>query len=357
MATASSTSILLHSSIGLAWAIVLYGIYGSIMTFLRLIRLGSKRFFRRVDRSTPPPRALDSIYGTHEMIKLKSSGMSLHYVSKGVPNQPMILFLHGFLECWYSWRNQMKHFSKNYRVVAIDQRGYGLSSKAPFVYDYRIEALAGDVADVIEQLGYESCVLVGHDMGGMVAWATAMLYPHLVEKLVVLNCPHPLAFRQDITVPQVRRSWYMFFSQVPAIPELSLLADDLAMIDEAFRTKGVGLVHKENITDDDIEVYKYTLSQSKTPHAAFNFYRAFHRYPTDLSRTVVIAPVLLLWGCQDPVLSEELADMSKAYCGDIRVVKIAGSSHWINQDVPAQVNRQIELFLAENPETEYTYEN
>jgi pimeloyl-ACP methyl ester carboxylesterase len=87
----------------------------------------------------------------------------------------MILFVHGFPECWYSWRNQMKYFSKDYRVVAIDQRGYGLSSKPPFISDYRVETLAGDVADVIEQLGYESCILVGHDWGGFVAWTTAML--------------------------------------------------------------------------------------------------------------------------------------------------------------------------------------
>lgn len=87
----------------------------------------------------------------------------------------MILFLHGFPECWYSWRFQMKHFSREYRVVAIDQRGYGLSSKLPFIADYQIDLLAGDVADIIEQLGYENCVLVGHDLGGLVAWTTAML--------------------------------------------------------------------------------------------------------------------------------------------------------------------------------------
>ena len=87
----------------------------------------------------------------------------------------MILFVHGFPECWYAWRNQMKYFSKDYRVVAIDQRGYGLSSKPPSVADYSMEVLAGDVADLIEQLGYESCILVGHDWGGLVAWATAIM--------------------------------------------------------------------------------------------------------------------------------------------------------------------------------------
>ena len=88
----------------------------------------------------------------------------------------MMIFVHGFPECWYSWRHQMRYFCKDYRVVALDQRGYGLSSKAPYVSDYQVEVLAGDVADLIEQLGYESCILVGHDWGGVVAWTTAMLY-------------------------------------------------------------------------------------------------------------------------------------------------------------------------------------
>lgn len=120
--------------------------------------------------------------------------MTLHYVVNGEPDRPLMLFVHGFPECWYTWRFQMQHFAKNYRCVAIDQRGYGLSSKPPNVADYKIDLLSRDIADVVEQLGalhhsplylhplvsafclgYKTCVLVGHDWGAVVSWTVAML--------------------------------------------------------------------------------------------------------------------------------------------------------------------------------------
>ncbi|CAF2105771.1 unnamed protein product [Rotaria magnacalcarata] len=350
------TSFLAYSIVGIACLSAIYSILGTLLTFFQYIRVGQKRFFERIDRPTPPTKALDPIYGTHEMIKLKSSGVSLHYVSKGVPNQPMILFIHGFPECWYTWRYQMKYFAKDYRVVAIDQRGYGVSSKLPFVFDYRVEALAGDVADVIEQLGYESCILVGHDSGGFVAWTTAMLYPHLVEKLIVMNSPHPVAFRHDFSLSQVHRSWYMFFSQTPLVPETLFQADDFSVFKKAYHGKGSRLVNRNNVTDEDIDVYKYTFSQPGTTKAAVNYFRALFRYQSDFSRAEVTAPVLLLWGCQDPTLCEELADASLKYCSDLRVQKISTSSRWINQDVPDAVNKYMEVFLNENTPSEHTYD-
>ncbi|CAF2933575.1 unnamed protein product [Rotaria sp. Silwood2] len=354
--SATPVSIVAYSFIGITYLAVLYGIYGALCTFFQFIRVGRKRFFQRVDRPSPPSKATDPIYGNHEMIKLKSSGISLHYVSKGLPSQPMLLFVHGFPECWYSWRYQMKHFSKIYRVVAIDQRGYGLSSKPPFAFDYRIEALAGDVADVIEQLGYTSCTLIGHDSGGYVAWATALLYPHLVERLVIINCPHPSAFRRELTLSQIHRSWYMFFSLIPFLPELSLQADDFAVFKKAFHGKTTGLVNKNNITDEDINVYKYTFSQPGTTKAALNFFRGLFHYQFDFSSTEITAPVLLLWGCPDPTLNEELANASKEYCSDIRVKKIPNASRWINQDLPDAVNKYIEIFLHEIPDVESGYD-
>ncbi|CAF1069453.1 unnamed protein product [Rotaria sordida] len=345
--SATPVSIIAYSFIGITYLAFLYGIYGVLLTLFQFLCVGRKRFFQRIDRPSPPSKAMDPIYGNHEMIKLKSSGISLHYVSKGVPNQPMILFIHGFPECWYSWRYQMKYFSKNYRVIAIDQRGYGLSSKLPFIFDYRIEALAGDVADIIEQLGYESCVLVGHDSGGFVAWATAILYPHLINKLIIMNCPHPSAFRRQLSLGQIHRSWYMFFSQIPLIPELSFQADDFSIFKKAFHGKTTGLMNKDHITDEDINVYKYIFSQAGTTKAVLNYFRALFRYQCDLASVQITIPVLLLWGCPDPTLNEELANASQKYCTDIRVKQIPNASHWINQDIPDIVNKHIEVFLNE----------
>ncbi|CAF0857293.1 unnamed protein product [Rotaria sp. Silwood1] len=349
--SATPVSIVAYSFIGITYLAILYGIYGALFTFFQFLRVGRKRFFQRVDRPSPPSKAMDPIYGNHEMIKLKSSGISLHYVSKGLPNQRMLLFVHGFPECWYSWRNQIKHFSKKYRVVAIDQRGYGLSSKPPFVSDYRLEALAGDVADVIEQLGYESCVLVGHDSGGYVVWATAVLYPHLIEKLVIMNCPHPGAFRRELTLSQIHRS-----CQIPFLPELSFQADDFSIFKKAFHEKPTALVNKNNITDEDINVYKYTFSQKGTTKAALNYFRALFRYQNHFSTVQITAPVLLLWGCPDPTLNEGLADASQAFCSDLRIKKIPNASRWINQDLPDAVNKYIEVFLNETPDIEAPYD-
>jgi epoxide hydrolase 4 len=148
------------------------------------------------------------------------------------------------------------------------------------------------------------------------------------------------------------------------VPELFLQADDFATVTDLLRKKPLGLVYKDAVTNDDIEVIKYTFSQPGrasssnmshrsicvgTTQAAINYYRALLRYQLDFSRSIVPAPVLLLWGCQDAILGEELAQASCKYCSDVRLKKISNASHWINQDVPEMVNKHIELFLQEIP--------
>ncbi|CAF0943619.1 unnamed protein product [Adineta ricciae] len=324
-----------------------YGTLGTVFTLLHLLRSGREKFFRRVERPTPPQVALDPIYGEHKMLKLKSSNVTLHYVSKGTSDQPLMLFVHGFPECWYAWRYQMKYFSKNYRVVAIDQRGYGLSSKPSSIGDYKVELLARDVADVVEQLGHQSCVLVGHDWGAIVSWTVAMLYPAVVDKLIILNVPHPAAYQANLSLAQLRKSWYIFFYQTPFIPELFFQANDMNIFNGVFYTKPMGLINKGNINSEDLEVFKYTFAQKGTPRAAINYYRAlFRNQKAELSKPVTM-PVLIIWGCQDGALGEELADGSIKYCSDVQLKKIRNASHWVQQDEPDEVNRYMEAFLNE----------
>ncbi|CAF3273212.1 unnamed protein product [Rotaria socialis] len=325
-----------------------YGTVGAVLAALLFIQLGPRKFFRRVERPKLPAQATDPVHGQHDMIKLKSSGVSLHYVSKGSSDQPLMLFVHGFPECWYTWRYQMKYFSKNYRVVAIDQRGYGLSSKPSEVSNYAADKLARDIADIIEQLGYKSCVLVGHDWGAIISWTCAMLYPKLIDKLIILNVPHPAAFFDAISFRQLRRSWYIFFYQIPFIPELLFKSNDFQMLKTIFYTKPMGLVNQENVTEDDLEVFNYTFSQKGTPTAAINYYRALVRHTRyDLQKRIDV-PVLIIWGCQDAALGEELADASTNYCSDVRLKKIRNASHWVQQDVPDEVNQYMEAFVNES---------
>ena len=190
----------------------IYGLLGTALTALLYLRLGREKFFRRGQRPTPPPQATDPIYGKHDMIKLKVplpwSSQLMHIDLEIVSSRPTSLYTmyrkvrpvnrwcsssmdfqnagtHGDIKWNTSRTNTGRNRLKSqYRtsvdsfetsVVAIDQRGYGLSSKPTQVKDYAVETLARDIADVIEQLGHKNCVLVGHDWGGIVSWATAIL--------------------------------------------------------------------------------------------------------------------------------------------------------------------------------------
>src|SRR6266705_2259154 len=125
-----------------------------------------------------------------------SGGVKIHYASLG--KGPLIVMIHGFPDFWYTWRDQMEALSKDYQVVAIDQRGYNLSDKLKGVENYDIRLLVGDVAAVIKHLGRDKAIIVGHDWGGIVAWVFAMTLPQMTEKLIILNLPHPRGLNHEL---------------------------------------------------------------------------------------------------------------------------------------------------------------
>src|SRR5882724_1915767 len=134
-----------------------------------------------------------------------SNGVKIHYASLG--KGPLIVMIHGFPDFWYTWRDQMEALSKDYLVVAIDQRGYNLSDKPKGVENYDIRLLVGDVAAVIKHLGRDKAIVVGHDWGGMVAWSFAMAMPEMVDKLIILNLPHPRGIARELaTNPEQQKN-------------------------------------------------------------------------------------------------------------------------------------------------------
>ena len=167
----------------------------------------------------------------HEYIT--TNGVKLHYVTQG--NGALMLMLHGFPEFWYSWRHQIPAFAPDYQVVALDLRGYNDSDKPKAQSAYVMDEFIKDIEGVITGLGYDKCVLVGHDWGGAIAWHFAYSRPQMVEKLIVLNMPHPARMAEGLRTPgQLLRSWYMFFFQLPEIPEaliqaLMLLQDQIQL--------------------------------------------------------------------------------------------------------------------------------
>ncbi|CAJ0592769.1 unnamed protein product [Cylicocyclus nassatus] len=276
---------------------------------------------------------------------IQTKTVRLHYVQTGGDDKPLLLMLHGFPEFWYSWRYQLKHFADKYRCIALDQRGYNLSGKPIHTEDYHIDYLIDDIREVVEGLGYKKCFLMGHDWGAIVAWQFALVYPELVEKLVILNVPHPLAFPAT-NFEQMRKSWYVFFFQTPMLPEMAVRSRDLHMFDLYFRARHAGIRNKENFTDEDLEAFKHVFSQEGALTGPINYYRNITKRVLQPGQRICKPPTLIVWGDQDAFLVKEGATNSLKFCENGHLIFLKGTSHWVMQDEPEKVNRYVEEFLS-----------
>ncbi len=276
----------------------------------------------------------------HEYIT--TNGVKLHYVTQG--QGPLMLMLHGFPEFWYSWRHQIPEFASEYKVVAVDLRGYNDSDKPENPSAYVMDEFVCDVKGIIQGLGYESCILVGHDWGGAIAWTFAYQHPEMVEKLIVLNLPHPAKFAAGLLTPQqLLRSWYIFFFQLPWLPELLLQSSDYKPIETAFSRMAV---NKNAFTPADLEAYKDAAAKRGALTAMLNYYRnllSSTLFKRDWS--VLLVPTLMIWGEQDTALGKELTYGTEAYVRDLQIRYIPEASHWVQQDQPELVNQYMHSFL------------
>ena len=276
------------------------------------------------------------------------NGVKLHYVEAG--EGPLVVLLHGFPEFWYSWRHQIPALAAaGFRVLAPDMRGYNLSEKPKGVRHYRTELLIEDVAALVRLAGEERAVIVGHDWGGGIAWGVPMRYPDLVSKLIVLNAPHPLAFQRELRSPrQLAKSWYMFFFQLPWLPEASFRAGGYRFLERVLRRDPV---QAGAFTEEDIARYKEAIAQPGALTAAINYYRAALRTnPFRAAREVetITAPTLLIWGERDRYLSIRLTEDLDRWVPNIRVERIADASHWVQVDAAERVNDLMIDFLRES---------
>ena len=273
------------------------------------------------------------------------AGLRLHYVEAG--EGPLVVLLHGFPEFWFSWRFQIPALAAaGFRVVAPDMRGYNLSDRPKGVDSYALERLARDVERLIDALGEERAVVVGHDWGGIVAWAVAILHPERVERLAILNVPHPERFSRGLRTPrQLLRSSYAFFFQIPWLPERVLRAGDFALVRSVFRNDPV---RPETFDEDDIDRYIEALSRPGALTAAINYYRALARRAPTVARALrrrIEAPVMVIWGQSDLFLVSELAEPDPALVPDVRLERLPDASHWVQQDRPEKVNALLLDFL------------
>jgi len=281
---------------------------------------------------------------------VETNGVRLHVVTAGPEDGPLVVLLHGFPEFWYAWHHQIPALAEaGFRVVAPDMRGYNRSEKPDGVDAYHIDELVSDVAGLVHVFDRETAHVVGHDWGGLVAWQTAIDRPGVVDRLAVLNAPHPTKYERALrsNPAQLAKSWYGGFFQLPGLPELTLSALDFEAIE---RMLGDGTVRPDAFSETDIERYKDAFAQPGARTAALNYYRALARRNAKLTLTgdgvgdlPVRAPTLLIWGEQDAALDVSLTEGLQEWVPDIRVERLPDASHWVQFDAPERVS---ELLLA-----------
>jgi pimeloyl-ACP methyl ester carboxylesterase len=276
--------------------------------------------------------------------RIATNGIHLNVVQSGPKDGPLVLLLHGFPEFWYGWRRQIPALAgAGFRVWAPDQRGYNTSDKPPRVRDYRLDKLADDVAGLVEASGRRRAVITGHDWGGVVAWWVAANYPELVERLIILNVPHPLVMRGLLlTDPrQLLRSWYMFLFQIPGLPEWIARRGNWEGIARGMRKTS----RPGTFADADFDMYRGAWSQPGAFTSMLNWYRAMFRYGAPPPRNQrIMPPTLILWGVQDKFIGRKGAELSLQRCDFGELVFYEMATHWLPHEEAAEVSRRMIAF-------------
>ena len=274
----------------------------------------------------------------------------LHYAECG-EGERLVLLLHGFPECWYSWRHQLKALGERYRVVAPDMRGYNLSDKPARIEDYKVERLVDDVTGLVRHFGAADAAIVGHDWGAAVAWAVAETHPEYVWKLAALQVPPGKVWAKNMTVKQFLKSWYMFFFQLPSIPEWLIRRNDFKGIEETFRKTA----RPGTFSETDLAILKSALREPGAVTAAVNYYRAnvgailrrrFQKSEETLKDTRVRVPTLFIYGERDfAIVPETVRGVGDYVDAPYREVRLSRANHWVQQEHPAEVNAALLSFL------------
>jgi pimeloyl-ACP methyl ester carboxylesterase len=278
---------------------------------------------------------------------VRANGMSFEVLEAGA-GERLALCLHGFPEHAIAWTHQLPALvGAGYRVWAPNQRGYGRTTRPPGVSAYGMPHLLDDVAALIDASGARSVTLLGHDWGAAVTWFFAMRRVRPLERLVIMNVPHPAAFAHALRTSwrQRLRSWYIAFFQIPFVPELVLRRDHARPIVDAFLRTAA---HPERFTADELETYRAQADEPGALRAMLAWYRAAARtLPAliDESPEPIDVPTLMLWGEDDFALGTETTYGTDRYVRDLRLIVLPGVSHWLQQDATERVNAELVAFL------------
>ncbi len=277
---------------------------------------------------------------------VETNRIRLHCVTQGEGD--LVILLHGFPEFWYSWRHQIPALAQHFKVVVPDLRGYNDSDKPDSGYD--LDTLAADIRGLMGSLGYLKAHVVGHDWGGAIAWHLAQNFPQHLDRLAILNAPHPQRLSQELTrnLDQLRRSWYMLAFQVPALPEWLIRQNLRTFVRNVFQGQSI---RKGAFSEQDAVIYQAALEKPGVLTAALNYYRQLLAPQALLkqwgrSPALVTAPTLVLWGEEDNFLSQTLnKDIEQLVSAPFKLMLVSNCGHWIQQEVPQTVNRELLHFL------------
>ncbi len=277
---------------------------------------------------------------------IETNNIRLHCVAQG--QGELVILLHGFPEFWYSWRHQIPALARHFKVVVPDLRGYNYSDKPKSGYD--LDTLSADIRGLIEKLGYVRAHIAGHDWGGVIAWHLAQKFPQMIDRLAILNAPHPQKFIQEIAgnMDQLRRSWYVLAFQIPGLPEWLIQQNLKNFVNEVFRGQAV---RKGAFTPEDNQIYQEALERPGVLAAAINYYRQLLApqnwlYNWGQQPSPITVPTLILWGEEDNFLSQKLVEgVEKLISAPFKLKMVPQCGHWIQQEVPQIVNRELLNFF------------
>jgi len=280
------------------------------------------------------------------------NGIRIHYVTAG--KGKLIMFLHGFPEFWYAWKNQLEEFGKEYQAVAPDMRGYNLSSRPPEVEKYHTKYLVEDIRLLAEHLGYKKFVLVAHDWGGGVAWPFVLRHPDYVEKLIIINAPHPFVFDRELrnNPDQQKASAYMLMFRSKEAEQI-LSANHYASLVDTVLTDGL---KQGYFTEQDKKAYIEAWSQPGALTGGLNYYRAASlggltgensaKTPEPIpDQFITRVPTLIIWGEKDRYLLTGNMNGLDKYVTNLTIKRIPDGSHWVVHEKPELVNRLMRDFI------------
>ena len=260
----------------------------------------------------------------------------------------LALCLHGFPEHSFSWRYQLPMLADlGYQAWAPNMRGYGNSSKPKGVSSYQLDTLVEDIAAIIEASGCKETVLIAHDWGAVVAWHFAINNRLPLSHLIICNVPHPQSMQQAFSWEQLKKSWYIFFFQIPKLPEFLLGRDNAKGVGEMIRNT---FVNPEKFPMEIADVFSRNANQPGALTAMINYYRALLRRGNRSNREgesfpIIKTPTLMIWGEEDVALSKETTYGTEKYVENFNIRYLPNVSHWVQQESPEEVNSMISAFI------------